>query len=85
MTTIVYLLAMTKSNYLRALMQKDLSAIRRALFHERLLKRASGKWPAIPPEQIDGDAAGEQQRSADRIPGVGSDGADHDVERGEQE
>ena len=56
---------MNKSNYLRALMQKDLSAIRRALLNERLLKRASGAWPAITPEGVDGNPSGEEQRSAD--------------------
>lgn len=81
----VYFPPMNKSNYLRALSQKDLSAIRRALLNERILKRASGRWPAIAPEGVDGNAGGEQQSAADGVPGIGADRAGDDVQRGEDE
>ena len=55
----------------------------RALLNERLLKRASGAWPAITPEGEDGNPGGEEQRAADGVPGIGADRAQHDVERGE--
>ena len=78
---------MSSSHYLRALLKRDLSAIRRVLFHDPLLEKkpASSSPPPGPPEPVNGDSGGEQQSAPYRVPGVGPDRARDDVERSQEE
>ena len=59
--------------FLGALLRRDLSEIRRALFLEPLLQRNSGALPALRPEEKGGGPGGEEERPAQEIqlpPGV---------------
>ena len=53
--------------FLGALLRRDLSEIRRALFLEPLLQRNSGARSALRPEEVGGDPGGEEERPAQEI------------------
>jgi hypothetical protein len=79
--------SMSATSFLRALVKRDLNVIRRVLFQQPLFRSGadSGETPAAAPEEIGWDSQREQQGAADRIAGVGTNRADHDIGRREKE
>ena len=76
-----------KNRFLRAIVQRDLNIVRRALFLTPVLERGTGS-PAPPPgrpEEIGWDPRGEEQGAAEGVAGIGPDRPDHDIHRREDE
>ena len=78
---------MSTTSYLRALLKRDLSAIRRVLFQQPLLEKTppSDDAPPTPPDRIDRDAGDEQEGAANGVSRIGANGSDHDVQSGQEE
>ena len=53
--------------FLSALFRRDLSGIRQALFLEPLLRRNSGQYPALRPEEI-GETPGDETTPPPEVP-----------------